>query len=167
MKGGGALPTVRKLHSKVCRQKSRTWGRHTAPCGDQNRLMVYWGGKERQTWKGHGVLVYLRERLWRVSDISPTGQWLDQLGWRRRNLTGENRLATKKFRAKSIPSLATLQNLSNVPRAFALSILPFLSFISSFYFFKTYYINPKSFLELGRIKEKERKKTKKGRKADG
>ena len=156
--GGGVYPTVRELlRSKVCRQKSRTWGRHIPPCGNQNRLMVYWGGIERWTWKRYGVLVYLRERLWRVSDN--TGQWLDQLGWRRSDLLGENRLATQKFRAKSIPSLATLQNLSMYTKGICFIQIPFLSFPSSSYilFFKTHCINPKSFLDLSRIKEKRKK----------
>ena len=57
---GRALPTVRKSHPKVYRQKSKNRGRHIASCGDQNRLVVHGGGRERLTRKGCGVLVSLR-----------------------------------------------------------------------------------------------------------
>lgn len=35
---GRALLAMRKVHLKVRKQESKTWGNHAVPCGDQNRI---------------------------------------------------------------------------------------------------------------------------------
>lgn len=118
----------------------------------------------KRVWGPCVPQVEVMETLWHFPNRTVT--WSVRL--KRSHLIVEKWLATKRFKAKSIPFLATLQNWVYVPRAFALSNLPsFLSFPHHvFYFFLNFLY--KSQILLGfRIKENERKKTKKGKKADG
>lgn len=109
--GKGTPSNEKKVHLKVCRQESRTW--------EKACISTWWSEqssgfteekKEDKSGKGTGIpQAEVMDSHWHFLKRAVT--WSD-LGWRKSNLIVEKRLATRKFRAKSIPFLATLQNLS-------------------------------------------------------
>lgn len=108
----GSTPSSEKGTFKGLWAGKQEWGRQAATWGDQNGsgfIELKEGNKPR---KREGPCVPQGEVMgspWHF--LNRAVSWLD-LGWRKSNLIAEIRLAATKLRAKSIPFLATSQNLS-------------------------------------------------------